>query len=166
MPLGTPLIAVVVYCIIAWISSSARYTGAIRSGEAIVFPLQTSAKLLLWFGGMFCVAFGAYCLVSGYQVILNVCFLCLGLVTLFIPLRPLAVNPSGVEAPQALWWKKRVFTWREIDRVEVWKAGRMVVLVHGKLSITHSRYHVDQDEFIRLIKAHVASDKWIIKRNF
>jgi hypothetical protein len=45
----------------------------------------------------------------------------------------------------------------------VWKAGRMIVLVHGKTSITHTRYHIDEDEFVREVKAHVPSDRWVTK---
>ena len=163
MPYGAALAAIVVYCLIAGISTSARDTSATHLGQVTLFPVLKSAKLLIWSGGLFCLAFGTYCLFSGFQIVLNVCFVCLGMVTPFIPLGPLIVSSSGVEGQQALWWKKRSLRWNEIERVEVWKAGRMIVLVHGKTSITHTRYHIDEDEFVREVKAHVPIDRWVTK---
>ena len=157
-------IAVIVYCAIAGISKSARSASARSSGELTVFPVLKSAEVLIFGGGLFCVAFGAYTLHSRLHAAVGLCFMALGLVALLVPLRPITVSLSGVETRGALWWKKRFMRWNEIEKVEVWNVGRMVVLIHGKLSITHSQYHVDQEGFIREVQHHVPRDKWLTKK--
>jgi hypothetical protein len=163
MSYGAALASIVVYCVIAGISSSARYTRAAHLGQVTVYPVLRSTRFLIWIGGLFCLGFGTYCIFSDFQIVLSVGLVALGTLTPFIPLRPIMVSPSGVEQQQALWWKKRTFHWNEIDRVEVWKAARMIVLVHGKRSIAHTRYHIDEDEFLREVKVHILSDRWVMK---
>lgn len=157
------VVAVVVYGVIAYVSSAAERTRSTGAQGEVVFPVLMGAKVLSFIGGMFCVGFGAYGLITHMGLIFSVSFLLIGLLTLLFPFHPIILSPSGVETRGALWWRKLTFRWNEIERVEVRKAGRMVSLVHGKSSITHSRYHVDQQEFIRQVQLHVSRNKWVEK---
>ncbi len=161
----TALIPVVVYLIIAGLAGTATKATRVDHQDFTTFPIQKHVRILVWFGGLVCVAIGAYGILSRDHMASSLSFLGFGLICPFLPLKPVVISPSEVKSIAVFPWRGTSIRWNEVERVESWKGARLTAVVKGNTAVTHTRFHVDHAEFIRQLRLHVAPDKWIDKES-
>lgn len=163
MNFGAALIPVIVYLVIAVLSGSATKATCASLEDVTTFPIQKYVRILVWLGGLICVVIGAHGILYKEQIISSACFLAFGLICPFLPLKPVVISPSGVSSIGVFPWRGSSIQWNEIERVESWKGARLIVVVNGKISVAHTRFHVDKPEFIRQLESHVKRTRWVEK---
>ena len=95
MTVAHGLIAVVVYVVIAFLSSSSVSRRAKRDGELTVFPISKMVRLLVWSGGLFCAVAAVQDMATGGLRFTGIFLIVVSVATVLVPLQSVAISSSA-----------------------------------------------------------------------
>src|SRR5580698_4094435 len=118
MTVAHGLIAVVVYVVIAFLSSSSVSRRAKRDGELTVFPISKMVRLLVWSGGLFCAVAAVQDMATGGLRFTGIFLIVVSVATVLVPLQSVAISSSAVESLPLLFMRGVSIRWEDIRRIE------------------------------------------------
>jgi hypothetical protein len=142
-----------------FVATEASYQRAKRKGEDVRFPVGIGLRLVLRAGGPFAIYIGYKMLEqasSTFDQALGVVFM------LFAPVFIVFVDPGEIRATHKGLLKRRLLGLR--NTLIPWDVAYarhtpalnevLVVSRNGHATITHSQYHVGQEEFLEVLAQH------------
>jgi hypothetical protein len=160
MTVAHGFIAIVVYAVIVFLSSSSMSQRAKREGELTVFPISKMVRLLVWSGGLLCAVAAVQDIATGGLRFTGIFLIVASAATVLIPLQSVAISSTAVESLPLLLMKGVSIRWEDVRRVERRSRGGLIVVLGINQSVTHTRFNADPARFEELLRRHVNAHLW------
>jgi hypothetical protein len=151
------LILAFVLFLVRFIADEAAFQKAKRTGSGFRFPVGIGLRIVFRLGGPFLIF-------AGYMVqrqssgnlawMLAALSALMGFACIFGEPGEIVTSPRGIKQKNYLGLKNRVISWERAAARYVPAMREVLVIGRDGIAITHSRYHVGQDQFIQELKRH------------
>jgi hypothetical protein len=151
---------IVICIILAFGASAARAQHARKQGEATVFPVLMSWRVLILSGGLFLAVLAAHEIFTAGVTALGLFLSFLSVLPILLPLQSAVISKTGVGSLPVLFAKGVMIPWNCVRKVERKKGGRLIIIVGEEGIVTYTRYNADPEVFERMLKQHIDPSRW------
>ena len=143
--------------LVRFIADEASFQRAKRSGSGFRFPVGIGLRITFRLGGPFLILAG-YMMrrqsSTTFSAIVAVASALMGLACLLGEPGEILTSPLGVKQKVYLGLRSRLIPWDQAAARYVPGLREVVVVGRNGISITHSKYHVGQEQFLQELKRY------------
>jgi len=142
---------------VRFIAMEAIYQRARRTGSGLRFPVGIGLRILLRVGGPIGIYTGYKMLgesATGFDTVVAIAVALLGSSCILVEPGEITTGPEGIKQKKCLGLQTRFVPWERAAARYVSGLREVLVIGRNGTFITHSQYHVGQEQFLHELTRH------------